>query len=633
MRIGVNNYVMVLNNYPVLDSNNSIIMDNMAAEAEGDDVKSRQRPVEFRGLCTHYVEGEDIRVSFRYLHSSFQPDMSDKIKLYARGARTGDRSIASARVGDVSKHRLCDGGLYKTGSVTITTNTVKQLATSQRSYVLLYGSGRLRQVVGKSDPFIICPQNEFPSIQIRSVEDSVYIEKLRAHSPIDNHPAYPKGVGLAANEEKEMSFVMVSDRNSPLEDWESLDEEEDSLSDSESWSEVGESLRHLSPSESHSLTSSDSESSEESDNEANTHNISGAFKAVPHSQVPYIPLNGSCSPPATSTPPPVPKPRRLNGEVKKTQTEQLAIKSEGCCHTTKCSNSVQEIPSVDQHFQNSSKHDLESSLPKSSVLKLDEPMAKVAELTDSMVIIDEITPEKVTMLKNSNKELRMKVRVLHDKLHTVAEERDSLLVTIEETQNQVSELKHDKSELQRNNKKLLGERTTLKSKCKRLENENAILTQHCEKQVVQMTQYETQLTAVSAEKERLQRQLHRITKKSKRHEESSELHHKRHRNRQKTTAANGRVQPSDSTETAAASQYGVRLQRPVIDVYVRDPPNKREVEKGVVNGESEATRGKRVYTRHVSGSNGEAKVQRADKTVLCNKPRGIYTTVLDVLEA
>lgn len=606
--------------------------------AEGKGQRRRQRPVEFRGLCTHYVEGEDIRVSFRYLLSSFQPHTDDRIKLYARGARPG-KSIASARVGDLSKHRLCDGGLYKTGSVTITTDTVRELATSQRSYVLFYGSGRLHQVVGKSEPFIICPQNEFPSIQIRSVEDSIYIEKLRAHSPIDNEPAFPKGVGLA-NGEKEMSFVMVSDCNNPLADWESLDEE-GSLSDSESWSELGENLRPVSlSSSSHSLTSSDSESSGESDNEPNA---SQGYNTVPHAQhrdsspnryssgtcnvitaacqMPCNTLNGSCSQHATCTPPPIPKPR--NRVSKKTQPP---IKSEDCCPTT---NGGKEIPS-DHHFQNSCCN-LESSLPKSSALEFsvsNEPNSKVAELTDSMVIIDEITPEKVTMLKNSNKELRMKVRVLHDKLHSVAEERDSHLAISEELHGQVLTLKQDKTELKKKNKKLSDEKTMLKAKCKRLENENAMLTQHCEKQVVQISQYEAQLTTVSAEKEGLRKQLHHATKKSKRyHQEPSEAHHKRHRNDHRKTKASqmvpavtacGKSQPTKSNKTAAA---GVRLQRPVIDVYVRDPPNKREKERGVVNGEKLHQKG---GTSTKQRSTGEAKVQRADRTIPHNHHTGMH---------
>lgn len=604
-------------------------------EREGpEQQRHRQRPVEFRGLCTHYVEGEDIRVYFRYPLSSFQPHTDDKIKLYARGARPG-KSIASARVGDSSKHRLCDGGLYKTGSVTIPTDTVRELATSQRSYVLFYGSGRLRQVVGKSEPFIICPQDEFPSIQIRSVEDSVYIEKLRAHSPIDNQPAFPKGVGLA-NGEKEMSFVMVSDCNNPLADWESLDEE-GSLSGSESWSELGENLKPVSlSSSSHSLTSSDSESSGESDNEPSA---SQCYNTAPHAQhqdsspnryrsgtcneitaacqMPCNTLNGSCSQHATSTPPPIPKPR--NRASKKTQPP---IRSEECCHTV---NEAKEIPS-DHHFQNSCCN-LQSSLPKSSALEFsvsNEPIPKVAELTDSLVIIDEITPEKVTMLKNSNKELRMKVRVLHDKLHSVAEERDSQLAISEELQGQVSTLKQDKTELKKKNKKLSDEKTMLKAKCKRLENENAMLTQHCEKQVVQISQYEAQLTTVSAAKEGLRKQLHRATKKSKRYQESSEAHHKRQRNdHQKTKAAQvvptagGRSQPTKSNKTAAASQCAVRLQRPVIDVYVRDPPNKREMERGIVinHGDKEAKlhQKEETSTKHIQRSTGDAKVQHADR--------------------
>lgn len=621
----------------------------------------RQRPVEFRGLSTHYVEGEDICVSFRYPTSSFQPHVGDKIKLYARGARQGDKSIASAFVGDATKHRLCDGGLYKTGSVTITTATVSELATSHRSYVLLYGSGRLRQVVGKSDPFIICPQNEFPSIQIRSMEDNVFIEKLRAHSPIDNKPMFPKGVE-PANGDKETSFVMVSDSNSLLADWESLHEEEgeedgedveeredaeererESSSDAESWSEIGGNLRAISlSSSSYTSTSSKSESDTESENEnphvgrsdeavtthlhyndtlvkpsaSNGNGMLNEIKTTHYSETKTG--NGIGTPSCTSASAPVPNPRRLNGTVKKTAEKQCAMKSEDCTtyvveageNTSARCNGIQGTMK-DLHFQNSNghhgSHQLEAeSLPKAPARMLsvsEDVFPKGTDLTESMVLVENLTPEKVTMLKNSNKEMRTKVRVLHGKLHSVTEERDSLQVIVDDMQSQVSTLKHDKVELKRKNKKLAEEKATLKGKCKRLESENALLTQHCEKQVVQMSQYESQLTAVSSEKEELRRQLLHTAKKSKRRQESSEHHHKERRhNHQKTKTtqdtSNGKValtsskrehptKSADSKKTTAPAQHGVFLQRPVIDVYVRDPPGKRETEKSGVNRESE----------------------------------------------
>ena len=620
----------------------------------------RQRPVEFRGLSTHYVEGGDILVSFRYpaasvpSEASFQPHLSDRVKLYVLGARPSDRSLASASVGDAKKHRLCDGGLYRTGSVVIPTATIRELATSrsQRSYVLLYGSGKLREVVGKSQPFIICPQSEYPSMQIRSTED---IETLRAHSPIsDNQPLYPKGVGGSG---EGISFVMVADSSSLLEGWEALEEEEgeremeereeeenggESLSESESWGEVNVNMNAESLSSSASSYNASSSESEISTDDSQEHsdgeeeeasssrrskppmkstagNYCGGMLAKVNEvttggHAPYgsrCSANGISTPPCNASTPPVAEP---NGVATQTPGEgQVATKSEGRLNgshgvvvgasresTSISRNGVQEIPK-DRQCQNTSGglHNGRNSCPSESnslqnfaarkqLSVPDDTFLKGIDMTGSTVLVEDMTPAKVQMIKNTNKELSTKVRILHDKLHGMARERDGLLVTVGEMQAQVSSLKHDKSELKRRNRKLSEDKATLKGKVKRLESENATVTGHCRKQVAQISHYETQLTTISSENEELQRRLRHVAKKSKRRQESSDhQQHKQKHDKQKTredpssepatTCRRGQTSKSTESQTTAAAhaQYGAFLQRPVIDVYVRDPPVKK----------------------------------------------------------
>ena len=566
-------------------SNGLFSQDNMATEGG-----KCLRPVEFRGLSTHYVMGEDIHVFFRYRTSSFQPHSDDKIKLYVRGARLGrDRSIGSACVGDSSKHRLCDGGLYKTGTVTIATSTLSDLVTSQRSYLLLYGSGRLRQVVGKSAPFIICPQQEFPSIQIRSIEDNVYIEKLRSHSPIDNHATFPKGVGVANGED--MSFVMVSDSNGVLGDWESLEDEEEregedgeSLNDSESWSDIGDNLEAI------SLSSSSSEVAESTESETENPPTRGgvpyhnALASASHYEGMDVEASqvGSSERPSINPLSPVSKPRRMNGTVEK------AVKTvEGA--------TTNEDLQTNNHRQDQSES-------KPGPLMDDVSGCDMAE---SVVIVEDMTQEKATLLKNSNKELRTKVRVLHDKLRSVTEERDTLHTTVGELQGKLSSIKRHNYELKQKNKKLTEKKTAIKSKCRQLERENAVLTRHCEKQLVQIRQYETQLSTVSRENGGLRRQLHHVAKKSKcNHQSSDQQHHQHCHEPQKMTgtmsapAVTSSKRAPKTDKMSKAMQHGVFPQKPVIDIYVRDPPQKKDADK----------RG-REATRSISGHQKRGKLE------------------------
>lgn len=156
--------------------------------------------------------------------------------------------------------------------------------------------------------------------------------------------------------------------------------------------------------------------------------------------------------------------------------------------------------------------------------------------------------EGLGMFKSANRELRTKVRVLHDKLHSVCRERDCLQETLENMSTQLSSLQQEKSKLKHKNKKWAEEKRGLKAKNKDLMRENAVLTQHCQRQVAQMGAYEAQLRTLSGEN---QQQLRRKTRAS-------------------PQSAHQKEPKITSGPVPTNTQIGSVGQKPVIDVFVRD---------------------------------------------------------------
>ena len=469
----------------------------------------RQRPVQFRGLSTHYVAGEDIRVTFRYPCSSFQPRSDDKVKLYALDSQ--DSSVAGTAVGDCSKHRLCDGGLYKAGSVTISTSPL--VGRPQRQFVLLYGSGKLRRVLGKSDPFVICPQENLPSIQIRSAEDSAVIDKLRSHSPVGSRA------------EDELSISVLSGGLSG--EWEELEEEEEeNSSESESWSYVGEGLAGLGQS--------------------------------------------------VSAPEPLPL-----------EPEQPVVKVEPPSGVT--GGKIEEHSTAPQELSEQT-----------------APLERAVELPEMGVA------ETLVTLKNCNRELKTKVRVLQEKIQAVGQERDQLVTAVKETKDQLSLLQLERSELRQKSKKLTEEWKTVKARNKELERENAMLTQHCAKQLTQMGQYEARLKTLTTENLQLQQQLPDSGRKSR-----PPL-----ARRDEPVASSGKKQKP--AELIASKG------RPVIDVYVRDREQMGEVRAPLVKSTS-VSGGKELSEEHIKSIMEQLKGGRKSfKCPVCEKVLHSHETEFSV---
>ena len=137
------------------------------------------RSVQFRGLSTYYVAAEEIRVSFRYPTEGFLVDPRDWIGLAADTDSDVEQCVCRVCVGDPTRHKPCDGGVWKVGTVALT--LPGEGGGNYRLWYVRYGGG----VVGRSEPFTLCcDMSEFPSITIQSLEDHVFIDKLRGQSPM-----------------------------------------------------------------------------------------------------------------------------------------------------------------------------------------------------------------------------------------------------------------------------------------------------------------------------------------------------------------------------------------------------------------------------------------------------------------
>ena len=588
-------------------------------KAAGDELKLRS--VEFRGLSTHYVEGQEIVVAFRYPASSFRPHESDKVKLYAHGA-PNDRSIASAFVGDTKKHRLCDGGLYKTGCVVIPTSTVRDLASTTRQYVLLYGSGKLRRVIGKSQPFIICPQSEYPSIQIRSLEDNVLIDKLRDHSPMDEkQPLYPGdfGAGENVNGVEELSFVMVAD--SQGEGWESSEEEEEESEEEgggggprrEGWSGGWEVVEGRYSARRSSLSSSshqsDTEDSEEESQVSESEEDSEGETNVAATQLKELPTEVTATTNRVTSPPNkgassgyVANGATINTAQSPPQTQHMPTLTSETEMRLRQHNDQQTAESAEEEREvsNGIPTSPTTAVPPvrpSKLTPFSENLLKDADLLESIILVEgEISLEQTMMVKNANKDLHTKVRILHGKLEGLTRERDEMKVRQRELEKRVLVLESEKKELKSKNQKLSKDKAPMQNKVDELQNEVSSLSQHCTKQVKQIEHYEAQLKIVNGQKEEFEKRVHYLEKKLKRYRESDHHYHRVQRREEKSKpfqregrGNKGKEEKQekkrsshapDLTESKQAASaplpYTGFTQRPVIEIFVSDPPEKRE---------------------------------------------------------
>lgn len=162
--------------------------------------------VQFRGLSSHYKPGHPIKASFRYaVESGFKACIGDRIGVLPENAKVVEEALLSVETENPSEHHLCDGGLYRTSSVTINC-----LGNATGRCELWYISHQ--GVLGKSEAFTVCvSDSDYPSISFGSMDDQTIMKSVRtlATSYVDAGEMLMSGPSTLGS-----SFVLVSEGSS-----------------------------------------------------------------------------------------------------------------------------------------------------------------------------------------------------------------------------------------------------------------------------------------------------------------------------------------------------------------------------------------------------------------------------------
>lgn len=321
--------------------------------------------IEFRGVRTRYKTSEGLKASFRYAAGAYQSQAGDWVGLFLTAATALGQYRVRVTVSDPERHKACDGGLWKTGEVIFTPEALSGMVGGE--YCLWYvrsveGEGGRREVViGRSDPFTVLQDvNEFPDIQLHSMDDHILVDTLKVHSPTS--------VGS--------SFVLVSD--------------EDEMS-------------NRTPNErplDHTPSASDNEPVREC-------LVNDQLKMLQGSD---DPASGVRRNEGGITPLPSSYPQEEREDVK--VFEEVERQSEGCDHDTTGLGPTDMLVPVYLG-------DAEASDDSASH---DEEYLQQLSLSESTVMVAGDAQDDVRYLKTNNRELRRKLRKLTEKLEM--KERD-----------------------------------------------------------------------------------------------------------------------------------------------------------------------------------------------------------------
>ena len=437
--------------------------------------------VEFRGISSHYVASETIPVSFRYPIDCYQPTREDWVGLFrAEDSPRLDQYTARVYCGDPSAHRPCDGGIWKSGKVIINAGELPD--NSDRVYLLLYVSSGV--VVGRSVSFTICrDMSEFPSIQIQSMEDHVYIEKLREHS--------------LTSDGGSSSFAMVTEEGSM-----------ELLLTSLKGKDLLESQGH----------------------------DPGNGRWSEPELISYPDLN--------TTEEPFQQPAIESGSLEETPSGNIEEPPLGyqLCGGSVVQTCVESLP--DQHTGDTQEciagsHDLIDDIPE------DEVFLRQLSLSESVVMVEGMSQREAWWFKNNNRELRTKLRKLTGVLETLSKEKaalvdeltherqskEQLLESISEGESEKARLENAFRELSDKNKQLLEQKSSLENKVQELEGECAMVSEHCSRVLSQVEQCETELKVVCSEKAVLEEKIVRTQKQLK--DARKQLEGRKHEGRSK----------------------------------------------------------------------------------------------------
>ena len=429
------------------------------------------RSVQFRGLGTYYVAAEKITVSFRYPTEGFQVDARDWIDLAADTDSDIEQCVCRVSVGDPTRHRPCDGGVWKVGRVGLT--LPQEGGGNYRLRYVRHGGG----VVGRSDPFTLCSDlSEFPSITIQSLEDHVFIDKLRDQSPML----------LSSNSANQSSsFVLVT---------------EDSHS-----APHGKSVDHH-----QSGNASLGGSAKEGTANTGERNDRGGMQIECEEKVTEVdPVIRVCPSPS--------------GEA------QDPVQTEGCtageqCHQEHCQEGKQTVQVCELGVVSL----LED--PAETGGEGGKRFIKEVDMSESMVLVQGISEREAWRLKQNNKELWIKMRKLSDRMEGLQQENELLKGQLDhektekqrmkrrilQLENMAVELEAAKTELEEQGHQIMEEKQSLRVTVGQLQSELMAVSVHCRKLLDQVNESERRARTVGEENAVLQRQVEELEKHRRR---------------------------------------------------------------------------------------------------------------------
>lgn len=169
--------------------------------------------VQFREACSHYKPCDSVKISYRYsVESDLKISSEDWIGVFPERARSIEDCLSSSKVGELSAHRLCDGGLFKTGSVSI--KCPKESGGAYRFWFVSLSSNT-EEVIGKSDTFILCVDAEdYPSMSFGTMDtDQDILEALQSRASFESIGEGDMVVRSDVNDSFNLgsSFILVSE--------------------------------------------------------------------------------------------------------------------------------------------------------------------------------------------------------------------------------------------------------------------------------------------------------------------------------------------------------------------------------------------------------------------------------------
>lgn len=488
--------------------------------------------VQFMGLSSQYKAHDPLKVSYRYaIEGDFEASSQDFVGVFADEATSEEDALVTVSIDDTTTHRLCDGGLYKTGSVTLECPAETEKGDRYRFW---YISSKTGQVVGRSNTFTLCASDsEYLSISLGSmdVSNDLHTRNLSA-SYVDVGESFNSAPSTLGS-----SFVVVSEGNSC--------EVPGSQYTVAETRDAGETMnREVVDNDSTGKMSGDETiATQVKANEGGEELVSSMPQSISGSMIQGNYLE--CLPFANSSP---------------ASTAAESIKSAEVMVALEPAKIKLLSPSMENEAGESSER-CDSSLKSSSTSNLPSPSptfpldcADIAEMSSSTVVVEKhITQREARVLKTSNKELRSKINKLSDILEQKKVTIDGLVKQTSENEKQLQEVQqqeklfeavkkdltdnvsslerqlkeHNEKEQEQNrhiqalqrqvqrgedsqreverlNKELLCEKSALEEKVKRLLEENKTMFERSTKLLSQLMDSETKREVERSEKKVLQ---------------------------------------------------------------------------------------------------------------------------------